>query len=518
MQNKESPSQIKTAGQDRSTLWLLLILVASLALHLLSMIYSNLLVEEAYYWNYSQHLDWGYLDHPPMVSLLIKLSTSLLGTTEWSVRISALFCWFISAFFSYQWTTLLNKRAGIYAILLLAVLPFFFGQSLVITPDLPLIACWSASLYCLYRALVLQESSYWYLAGLSLGLGMLSKYTISLLGLATLYYLITVPTARYWFKRKEPYLAAGLVLLLFTPVIYWNANHEWASFLFQTKRRFAATASTDLHALLAWLLLFITPLGAWSLWQLLKKHSLNHPLAPLLPAEQKSFMRIFLLVPLGFFALFSLNHEINFNWIGPSFLALLPWIALSITQHPAKQKIWLSTAFFLLLVYSGFFLMAACHTSESLQKKLFIKAVAWETLIKNFHHLAQQLETKTQKPPLFVPLDNFPIGSELSFYQAKLLAQGQISKIYPVVGAHIFGEESLMYRYWTKEKNLVGKPLILVSKEPWRFEMPGLKQQIIETSELRSILSLGQGQGVNNIPFYYKIVQINPGNSPSTSS
>ena len=58
--------------------------------------------------------------------------------------------------------------------------------------------------------------------------------------------MLTVPAAFSWFKRKEPYVCALIVGLLFTPVIYWNATHQWASFLFQSTRRFAATTSIDL--------------------------------------------------------------------------------------------------------------------------------------------------------------------------------------------------------------------------------------------------------------------------------
>ena len=87
--------------------YLLLITVMSLVLHLLCMSKGSLLVEEAYYWNYSQHLDWSYLDHPPMVALLIKLFTTLLGTNEFSVRSASLFCWFITAVFSYKLCELL---------------------------------------------------------------------------------------------------------------------------------------------------------------------------------------------------------------------------------------------------------------------------------------------------------------------------------------------------------------------------------------------------------------------------
>lgn len=489
----------------KSTYCLLLILLVSLFLHIVCMASTNLLVEEAYYWNYAQHLDFSYLDHPPMVAVLIKLSTSLFGNNELSVRLNSLICWFLTAFFSYRLTLLIHRNAGIYAVMLLTVLPFFALQTLVITPDLPLILCWSASLYYLYRALVLEESHCWYLAGLSLGLGMLSKYTIVLLGLATLFYLVRIPSARFWFRRKEPYLCALLVALLFTPVIYWNATHHWVSFLFQSQRRFTSTSAIDLHYLLGLVCIFITPIGVLGLAELFKKDSLTRINNT---GKTQSFMRIFILVPLVFFALFSLNHEINLNWIGPLFLALIPWLATLIAQNSKKRMIWLGTALSLLTCYTSVALLARFNTSDKIQEKLFIKVVAWESLIKKFHQVAERIETKTHSAPIFIPLDNFPIGSELAFYQAKFLQEGTIQSSYAVVGAHIFGLESLMYRYWSQDATLNGKTLILISKELWRFDMPDINTLSSEQSPLKKMWSYGQGQGVRNIPFYYKIIKM----------
>jgi undecaprenyl-diphosphatase len=38
---------------------------------------------------------------------------------------------------------------------------------------------------------------------------------------------------RKWLARKDPYLALVLGLLIFSPVIFWNATHDWLSFRFQ---------------------------------------------------------------------------------------------------------------------------------------------------------------------------------------------------------------------------------------------------------------------------------------------
>jgi len=313
----------------------LLIIGLSLLIRCFFIGFNDLLVEEAYYWNYSLHLDFGYLDHPPMVAFLIKLSTLLLGDNEVSVRLPTLICWFFTAFFSFKLTNLMRRGAGLYAVMLLSILPFFFIQSLVITPDAPLLVCWSAILYYLYRVLVQGFVRDWYWVGLWLGLGMLSKYTIVLLGLPTLVFLCAIPDGRYWFKRKEPYLCIFIGFLLFTPVLYWNISHHWASFVFQSVRRVNESFSFSFHQVIGLLLAFLMPIGLISMWALFKKN-INEQLA--INYKQQRFLQYFTALPLIFFAVFSLTHQVKFNWIGPCLLALIPWIAL-LMSSPATSSI-----------------------------------------------------------------------------------------------------------------------------------------------------------------------------------
>lgn len=94
-------------------------------LRILFILKANLLVEEAYYWNYSNHLDFSFLDHPPMVALLIKLGILIFNVTEWGVRFATIPCWLFTSYYSYKLTVLIRKEAGLYAIMLLAILPFF---------------------------------------------------------------------------------------------------------------------------------------------------------------------------------------------------------------------------------------------------------------------------------------------------------------------------------------------------------------------------------------------------------
>src|SRR4030095_6949172 len=77
------------------------ILTYVLILRLILMGCVNLIPEEAYYWNYAQHLDWGYLAHPPMVAWLIGFPKTIFGKSELSVLLPAYICWLIAAVFMF---------------------------------------------------------------------------------------------------------------------------------------------------------------------------------------------------------------------------------------------------------------------------------------------------------------------------------------------------------------------------------------------------------------------------------
>lgn len=494
-----------TATQKQTMNATFIIIAASLLIRLLCIGSSDLLGEEAYYWNYAAHLDIGYLDHPPMVAVLIKLFTTLFGTNEFGVRIASIFCWMGTALFSFKLTQVINKGSGWYAVMLLAILPFFFLHSLVITPDLPLIICWSAALYYLYRALGLDHAASWYSAGIWLGLGMLSKYSIVLLGVATLMYLIVVPSARKWFCRKEPWICLMITALLFTPVIYWNATHEWVSFAFQSTRRLQDNFSFTFHQLLGLFVLFLTPLGVLGFWAIFKKSTLE---TSLLTIKTRYFLQIFTIVPLAIFSIFSLSHEIKFNWIGPALLSILPWLALLINNTtPVLRKAWLTTSIILLIAYSGVITCIISGLPQRVNQQLFSKYIAWDDLTKDINAVAVDVESRIKTAPLIVPMD-YNLASELAFYQAKLLNQARILNAYQIMGNHIFGHESLMYKYWAKDVSIAGKTLLVVTENPTDFEKPEITLRTIAKSQTKSLWSHGQGYGGQIRKYYYKVVQM----------
>ena len=58
--------------------------------------------DEAYHWEWSRHLALSYYDHPPMTAWLISLLTSVLGTSRFTIRLTAFICYTGSLLFIYR--------------------------------------------------------------------------------------------------------------------------------------------------------------------------------------------------------------------------------------------------------------------------------------------------------------------------------------------------------------------------------------------------------------------------------
>ena len=482
---------------------LFILIALSLLIKLLCIGSNDLLVEEAYYWNYSIHPDFSYLDHPPMVALLIRISTYFFGINEFGVRFPAIVCWLVTALFSFKLTELIKAHAGIYAIFLLAILPFFFIHSLVITPDIPLITCWAAAVFYLYKAMVFNQKNAWFFAGIWLGLGLLSKYTIVLLGISTLLYLIFVPNARKWFCKRQPYFCLFITIALFSPVLYWNAKHEWVSFAFQSTRRLNEASSFSFHELFGLFVAFLTPLGVLGFCALFRKKSL---MDNSIDKNTAFFLQIFTLTPLLVFSWFSLRHEIKFNWIGPSLLTIVPWLAVLIeTKKETLYRGWLITGVILLTLYSATLSCIIFGKPESVNKPLFSKYIAWSDLTRQVMMAASQ----SNKPLIIVPLDVYNIASELSFYQAKLNAKHDIKTSYKIIGRDFFGLNSLMYRYWSREIAIPPKAtLLLIAENPALFTIHEVRSRVIDLCPLQTLWAHSQGAGGKIRKYYYQLVEL----------
>jgi dolichol-phosphate mannosyltransferase len=457
------------AGKGANTGWRLAFIGIAAYLLALRMAYAGsiyLLPQEAYYWNYSEHLDIGYLDHPPMVAWLIHVGTALLGQTELGVRIGAVLISLITSGFAYLLArNLFGRGPGYVAALLATTLPFFFGTGLVMTPDVPLVACWAGALYFLERALLAEQRAAWWGAGICVGLGMLSKYTMVLVPLSTLVYCLVDRRARRSLAKPEPYGAALVALLLFTPVLLWNVRNGWASFVYQGPRRWNAALDFNLHTLVWQALLLITPLGAWAFIRGLRRVE-----------SARRFGIVFTVVPLAVFVTMSLRDATKLNWTGPIWLAALPFIAASMGSHATDFSSLLSRAWkpslIALLVGYGLFLHFASIGVPGVTHPKGKAFMDWRELGAWVERIELDLEQRTGAEPLVVGMDRYNLASLLAFYDPNFDGADETA------AQGMFGEKGLMYDRWFPTADQDGKSLVLVSDEARELESPGLLARV----------------------------------------
>ena len=194
--------------------------------------------DEAYYWVWSRALAAGYLDHPPMVALWIRAGTALAGPGALGVRLLSPFAAGLGSLLLWRAAEdlLPGRRAGLVAAGLLNATLLFGVGAVTMTPDTPLLLFWTAALWALARLHATGRPAWWLAVGAAAGLALDSKYTAALLAPAVLLWLLAVPSLRHWLRRPWPWLAALVALLLFAPVLAWNAAHGWASFAKQGAR------------------------------------------------------------------------------------------------------------------------------------------------------------------------------------------------------------------------------------------------------------------------------------------
>ena len=201
--------------------------------------------DEAYHALYTQHFDWSFYDHPPMMAVLAALGR--IGEPHFGaifpLRVMFVLLFAGSMFLIARLTERsYGPRAGWLAAFLLSIAGYYpVAAGSFVLPDGPLLFFWLLTLERFQAALQSHASRRggirpWVQVGLAWGCALLSKYHgVMLPGVLGLT-LIGIPQARVWIRRPGPYLALVIGMVVFSPVIGWNAAHGWASLGFQAGR------------------------------------------------------------------------------------------------------------------------------------------------------------------------------------------------------------------------------------------------------------------------------------------
>lgn len=189
--------------------------------------------DEAYYYLWSTVPDFGYFDHPPLV-VLMAWTSRLAGGSPLVARLGTIAVGCATLFVAIR----LFKKAGLkddrslaLAVLLSHVNLLGLIYGFLTTPDTVLLFSWALTLHELLAALR-ENPKRWVTAGLAAGLGLLSKYTMVLIG------VVAMIAGRKRLKSPWPWAGVLAAILVFSPHILWNAENDWITMKFQLRHGF----------------------------------------------------------------------------------------------------------------------------------------------------------------------------------------------------------------------------------------------------------------------------------------
>lgn len=308
-----------------------LTILALAALRLAAAAWTPLTFDEAYYWMWSKHLAFGYYDHPPMVAFVIRLGTLIAGDTELGVRLVSILLTLPMSWAVYRTAAILfgDRRVAATATILLNVTLIAAVGTLIVTPDAPLLVASSFVLFCLAKVLQTGRGVWWLAVGVAVGAALLSKYTALLFGPAILIWLAAVPKLRRWLISPWPYLGGLVAFAVFAPVILWNADHHWVSFVKQLGRaRIEDFRPAFFAELIPTQIAFATPLvwilGVMGLYALLKRDAGAWSARMLITS---TFWTIVV-----YFVWHSLHARVEANWFAPVYPAFAIAAAVAANQ------------------------------------------------------------------------------------------------------------------------------------------------------------------------------------------
>ncbi|SFQ43860.1 glycosyltransferase family 39 protein [Parafilimonas terrae] len=181
--------------------------------------------DEFLYLAEGHHLAFGFMEVPPMLSIFAWLTNLFGGGMFWVKLWPSLFgaATFIVA------GKIIQSLGGKSFALILLFLSFLFGAYLrmffLFQPNAPEIFFWTLIAFSFIRFVQTEKNKWLYVFGISVGLGMLSKYSVAFYTVSILLALLFTKH-RIVFFNKHFWYASLIGFLIFLPNIIWQwQNH-----------------------------------------------------------------------------------------------------------------------------------------------------------------------------------------------------------------------------------------------------------------------------------------------------
>lgn len=396
--------------------------------------------DEAQYWTWSQHLDWGYYSKPPGIAWVIFLGTKFFGDTLFGIRFFSHLFGFFLPFLIYLLCRKgnLSERASFFGALLCALSPLGIIASTLAITDVGMIFFWTLALFLLATAFEEERTCNYYLIGTVIGLSALFKWSAYLLWPFLIFMIPFFHNLRSW------KILGGMLISLFAllPSLYWNFQHDFVTFKHVFSSINPKTSGNVLDfmgAQFALLSPFIAFFGFLSLWSISKEAKKTEPYF--------LFCALITLLSFSSILFLSFNKKVQGNWADFAYPTLFVLLARYFSKKSESKK-WVAISIGTSISLTAFFFLIPYFQSASL-------------------------------------LDNFPIPYALNIFRhnigwtelSKILKEHDFDEEKNFVFASKYQTSSILSYYLPSEKFAYFFNLFSIRKNQFSF-WPGMEEEL----------------------------------------
>jgi 4-amino-4-deoxy-L-arabinose transferase-like glycosyltransferase len=492
--------------------------------------------DEAYYYLYSLHLDWSYFDHPALVALTTGLGPWLTGSvSQFTIRLGALICYTGSLVLLYLTSRkLFSPTAAILTLAIATIAPIFsIGFGILSLPDSPLMLFWSAALYCaadeFFRQPHSEDQTNLYLPSYRLtilsvlvGLACESKYHGFVLGFGLVGFCLTSRRHRRALLSPWAWLGIALFILTISPTVFWNIQHDWVSFRFQSARAVPKNGYSLLSLALVCLaqIVYLFPTIGVPLWWLtLRSTVASIRIFSQTPAlnedlELKQLFILWVSLPLIFgFTLMGGYRQILPGWTMPGFwgMTLLLGRQAAIWQQQSYRRVrrWLLGSG---IVLTSLLLVALLHVATGTFQKpsqyalfggFLAPQVDPSTELIDIQQLRRgfkesQLLSSALHNSSFIFTNRYYLGGPIAM-ALKPLADKPIT-------CFDIGNDQRGFAFWSKADEWVGKDALYITTAPFNQRedvMASYRDHFRSVDEIATI-PIRRGGTIINVVYVYQ--------------
>jgi Dolichyl-phosphate-mannose-protein mannosyltransferase len=194
--------------------------------------------DELYYLASARHLELGYVDYPSVTPLIARLVQVVAPDSLVALRFASVLAGALVVVLAALIARELGggRRAQVLAAFAVVLSPMYIGANFLFETVSFDQLTWALLLWLVARALAGRDPRHWLLAGLVLGVGLQTKYTIAGLAVALAAGLLLTPARRH-LSTRWPWLGAALAVVLLAPNLWWQAGHGWDSVAYTLTHR-----------------------------------------------------------------------------------------------------------------------------------------------------------------------------------------------------------------------------------------------------------------------------------------